>query len=144
MNNLKQIYAQTGKRLQDSKLTSQLADWMITTPDKMVTQPVWFGVFSQKFKEQTGEDVDFTKLAENDEAYMNRHEQAIKDATDAADDASVRTGATDNVFLGILRGTVRPDDSLSKDVVCNSQLLHDEVPHLRVCYSEDSHTGSYR
>jgi hypothetical protein len=111
MNNLKQIYAQTGKRLQDSKLTSQLADWMITTPDKMVTQPVWFGVFSQKFKEQTGEDVDFTKLAENDEAYMNRHEQAIKEATDAADDASVRTGATDNVFLGILRGTVRPDDS---------------------------------
>ena len=111
MNNLKQIYAQTGKRLQDSKLTSQLADWMITTPDKMVTQPVWFGVFSKKFKEQTGEDVDFTKLAENDEAYMNRHEQAIKDATDAADDASVRTGATDNVFLGILRGTVRPDDS---------------------------------
>ncbi len=110
MNNLKQIYAQTGKRLQDSKLTSQLADWMITTPDKMVTQPVWFGVFSQKFKEQTGEDVDFTKLAENDEAYMNKYEQAIKDATDAADDASVRTGATDNVFLGILRGTVRPDD----------------------------------
>ena len=124
MNNLKQIYAQTGKRLQDSKLTSQLADWMITTPDKMVTQPVWFGVFSQKFKEQTGEDVDFTKLAENDESYMNRYEQAIKDATDAADDASVRTGATDNVFLGILRGTVRPDDSLSKKwfAVANSYM----------------------
>ncbi len=124
MNKLKQIYAQTGKRLQDSKLTSQLSDWMITTPDKMVTQPVWFGVFSQKFKEQTGEDVDFTKLAENDEAYMNRHEQAIKDATDAADDASVRTGATDNVFLGILRGTVRPDDDLSKKwfAVANSYM----------------------
>jgi len=111
MNNLKQIYAQTGKRLQDSKLTSQLSDWMITTPDKMVTQPVWFGVFSQKFKEQTGQEVDFTKLAGNDEAYMNQYEDAIKAATDAADDASVRTGATDNAFLGILRGTIRPDDS---------------------------------
>ena len=110
-NNLKQIWAQTAQRLQDAKLTSQLADWMITTPDKMVTQPVWFGVFSNTFREQTGQEVDFTKLAENDEAYMNQYEDAIKAATDAADDASVRTGATDNAFLGILRGTIRPDDS---------------------------------
>ena len=110
-NNLKQIWAQTAQRLQDAKVTSQLADWMITTPDKMVTQPVWFGVFSNTFKEQTGQEVDFTKLAENDEAYMNQYEDAIKAATDAADDASVRTGATDNAFLGILRGTIRPDDS---------------------------------
>lgn len=88
------------------------ADALISTPDKIVMRPMWFGAFATEFKRQTGEEVDFDKIAENDEAYMSDNSEAIKNATDFADERSVSTGASDNPFMGILKGTLKPDQSV--------------------------------
>jgi hypothetical protein len=99
-NRAKQIWAYSGAPWGGA--VNSLADFMITTPDKIVTRPVWFGTFAEEFKARSGKEVDFDKIAANDEAYMAANEEAIKAATDAADLASVQTGATDNPFLGIV------------------------------------------
>lgn len=92
-------------------LVEIVADGLISTPDKVVMRPVWFGSFATEFKNQTGQEVDFNKIAENDEAYMAQHKEAIEKARDKADERSVLTGATDNPFMGILKGTTKPNQS---------------------------------
>ena len=88
-----------------------IADTLISTPDKVVMRPVWFGAFANEFKKQTGAEVDFDKIAANDEAYMSQHAEAISKARDAADEKSTLTGASDNPFMGILKGAVTADQS---------------------------------
>ena len=87
------------------------ADTLISTPDKLVMRPFWMGVYANAFKKETGQDIDLDKVAANDEAYMNEHKDAITKATDEADRMSVRVGATDNPFMGMLKGTVKPNQS---------------------------------
>ena len=88
-----------------------IADTLISTPDKLVMRPVWFGAFANEFKKQTGSEVDFDKIAANDEAYMSKYGEAISKARDAADEKSTLTGASDNPFMGILKGAVTADQS---------------------------------
>jgi uncharacterized membrane protein YgcG len=88
-----------------------VADSLISTPDKLVMRPVWFGSFANEFKKQTGTEVDFDKIAANDEAYMNKYSEAISKSRDAADEKSTLTGASDNPFTGILKGAVTADQS---------------------------------
>jgi hypothetical protein len=88
------------------------ADALISTPDKMVMRPLWFGVFASEFKKQTGEEVDFDKIGQNNEAYMKKNADAIEFAKKAADERTVLAGATDNPFMGILKGTVKPNQSV--------------------------------
>ena len=87
---------------------------MIVTPDRAVTRPVWFGTFALEFENQTGQEVDFDKIAANDEAYMAEYAEAIQAATDAADLESVRAGATDNPFLGIVNSMRETGESSFK------------------------------
>jgi hypothetical protein len=86
-----------------------VSDALISTPDKMVMRPIWFGSFATEFKRQTGKDVDFNKIAEADSDYMNDNAEAIESAREYADGRSVMAGASDNAFMGILKGTVKPD-----------------------------------
>jgi hypothetical protein len=88
-----------------------LADGLISTPDKIIMRPLWFGTFATEFKSQTGQEVDFDKIASNDEAYMNEHKEAIKNAKDKADERTTLAGATDNAFMGMLKGTSKPNQS---------------------------------
>jgi len=109
INKVQQIWNLTGKKYKNAvELT---ADILITTPDKAIMRPIWFGSFATNFKNQTGQDVDFKKIAANDEAYMNKHREAIDKAKDAADERSVITGASNNAFTGILKGTSKPNQS---------------------------------
>jgi hypothetical protein len=87
------------------------ADALISTPDKLVMRPFWMGVYANTFKQETGQDIDLEKVAANDEAYMNEYKDAIEKATNTADRTSVRVGATDNPFMGMLKGTVKPNQS---------------------------------
>ena len=108
-NRIKQIWNISGKKyLNTVELT---ADALITTPDKAVMRPMWFGSFMNEFEKITGEKVDKQKVAENDEEYMNKYKDAIEKAKNVADERSVLTGATDNAFMGILKGTVKPDQN---------------------------------
>ena len=103
------IYNKSLKKLKNR--FELVADSLISTPDKLVMRPVWFGAFSNEFKKQTGSEVDFDKIAANDEAYMSKYGEAISKARDAADEKSTLTGASDNPFMGILKGAVTADQS---------------------------------
>jgi hypothetical protein len=87
------------------------ADALITTPDKIMMRPLWFGSFGTEFKKITGEDVDFKKIAAKDEDYMKEFKEAISKSRDAADNASIMAGASDNAFMGVLKGTVQPNSN---------------------------------
>jgi hypothetical protein len=89
-----------------------VADFLITTPDKLVTRPMWFGSFATEFKKITKEEVNFDKIAENDAEYMEKFEKAINEAKRKADDNTVIIGATDNPLMGILKNKKRLSDSV--------------------------------
>jgi hypothetical protein len=108
-NKIQQIYNISLKKYQNTIET--MADALISTPDKMVMRPMWFGAFSNEFKKQTGDDVDFDKIADGDERYMARYKEAIEKARMVADEKTVLTGATDNAFMGILKGTPKQNQS---------------------------------
>jgi len=108
-NKIQQIFNRSGKKYINSvELT---ADALISTPDKVVMRPIWFGSFANEFKKITGQDINFDKIAANDEAYMSKYKDAINKAKTTADERSVFTGATDNAFMGILKGTPKPNQS---------------------------------
>ena len=108
-NKIQQIFNRTGKKyLNAVELT---ADALISTPDKIVMRPIWFGSFANEFKKVTGKDVDFKKIAANDQAYMSSNKEALDRAKTVADERSVFTGASDNAFMGILKGTPKPNKS---------------------------------
>jgi len=88
-----------------------MADVMISTPDKLVLRPITFGSFDVKFKEITGKSPDYKKIAANNEAYMNANKSALNAASQYANKKSVFAGATDNAFMGILKGTKKPNQS---------------------------------
>jgi hypothetical protein len=79
----------------------------------MIMRPMWFGSFANQFKKITGENVNFEKIAANDEKYMEQYKDAIKKSKTNADEKSVMVGATDNSFMGVLKGTVKPNQSAS-------------------------------
>ena len=87
------------------------ADYLISTPDKAIMRPMWFGAFENRFKEITGRKPDFEKIAADDQAYMEANREALEQATELADKRSVLAGATDNAFMGMLKGTSKPNQS---------------------------------
>ena len=109
LNKMQQIYNLTIKKPQN--LVELTADTLISTPDKLVMRPLWFGSFANEFKKASGKDVDFEKIAANDQAYMDANKEAIEQAKKLADERSVMAGATDNAFMGILKGTLKPNQS---------------------------------
>ena len=100
-NAVAQIYNQTAKRAQN--VTEKTADLMISTPDKIATIPMWQGSFIKKFYDLTKTQPDFEKIAANDEAYMNKYEQQLKEATALADSNSAFVGASGNVALNAMK-----------------------------------------
>jgi len=109
MNFIMKMWNQTGQRwLKGVEFT---ADALISTPDKMVMRPMWFGSFEQKFTELTGKAPDFDKIAANDKKYMAANQEALDGSTEYADARSVMAGATDNAFMGMLKGTSKPNQT---------------------------------
>ena len=90
------------------------ANAIISTPDKMVSRPLWFGAFAESFKKNAGVEVDFDKIQANDKAYMEEHAEAIKKARLDADQLSVMSGASNNPFSGILKLQQNKKDSSAK------------------------------
>jgi hypothetical protein len=114
-NKGRQIINQSFGRLES--WSGGIADYLITKPDQMISRPLWFGSFAREFEARTGQKPDMKKIAENNGEYMDRYSQAIESATAKADDTSIKAGATDNAFLGMLNGTIRPDQAPLKNVI---------------------------
>lgn len=112
-NKARQIWNLTGKKFVKNpvELTS---DFLISTPDKAIMRPVWFGAFASQFKKETGNDVDFNKIAENDETYMNDNKDAIEKSKIKADERSIITGASKNAFTGMLKGTNKVTNTVTE------------------------------
>jgi hypothetical protein len=109
VNRVQQIWNRTGKKYKNAvELT---ADVLISTPDKIVMRPIWFGSFANNFEKLTGKKVDFKKIAENDTEYMEQYQDAIDASKNVADERSVITGASSNAFTGLLKGASKPNQS---------------------------------
>jgi len=108
-NKVQQIYNNTLKKYKNS--VEFIADSLVSTPDKIIMRPMWFGTFASEFKKITGEDPDFEKIASNDEDYMNEHADHLNEATSKADQMSVFTGASENAFMDISKGKSLPNQS---------------------------------
>ena len=103
-NAIQTIYNNTLKKYPNFVATT--ADTLISTPDKIMMRPFWFGVFANNFKKITGQEVDFNKIAEGDEAYVNQFKEAIDFSRSNADQMSVFAGTTTNPFMTRQKGTV--------------------------------------
>jgi hypothetical protein len=108
-NKIQQIYNLSLKKYQN--VVEVMADSLISTPDKMVMRPMWFGAFSNEFKKLTGKEIDFDKVAANDEMYMSENKEALDAARNTADEKTVLTGAADNAFMGRLKGSSKPNQT---------------------------------
>lgn len=96
------VWDATGKKIQN--FTALIADTLISSPDKMVMKPFLLGKLSDTFREITGKDIDWNKIAANDETYMTENKEALDTAMKEADEFVTLIGATDNPFMSRLQG----------------------------------------
>lgn len=116
-NKANQIYNMSLKKYKNG--VELIADTLISTPDRVIMRPIWFGQFATEFKKQSGVEVDFKKIAEGNEAYMRQYKDAINASKLRADEMSVLAGATDNSFMGILKGTSKANQGVITKIFNN-------------------------
>ena len=92
---------------QGAKGAEAYSNALLSTPDKMISRPLFFGVFAKTFKAVTGEDVDVDKISGNDPEYMDKHEDAIRKSKIDADKAVTRAATSNNPFSGILKNQLK-------------------------------------
>jgi len=97
-------------------LAEKPAEFLISTPDKAISRPLWFGSLSSKFKELTGNDIDMDAIENNDAAYLRDNKDALDKATIFADKEVTRAATSINVFNGVLKNKINPNDSGTQKV----------------------------
>jgi GNAT superfamily N-acetyltransferase len=95
---------------------ADVADFLMSTPDAMVSRPIWFGAFENSFKELTGKEPDLKKISDNDEAYMEANRDAIKKASKEADKQVTQAAASNNPYETIAKLRVNEKDTSSKKI----------------------------
>ena len=96
-----------------AKGVTKVSEKLISTPDRIISRPLWFGTFASKFKEVSGVEVDFDAIKEADPTYMELNKEAILAARQAADQNSVLAGATNNPFSSIVKIQRKGDGSMA-------------------------------
>ena len=104
---------QYGKRATDTfgKGVELLADNLLSTPDKMISRPLFFGTFAKIFKQETGQDMDVDKISNNDQEYMTKYADAIKAAKIAADKKVTQAATSNDPFSGVLKNQLSDTDN---------------------------------
>jgi len=106
INKMKQIhYYASGFT---SKPISKFADFLISTPDKMISRTLWKGSFALEYKKNTGKSIDFKNLL--DEGFVRENKEEIAKATRYADGEVVRAVTSDNLFDGVIKNQITPTD----------------------------------
>jgi hypothetical protein len=77
----------------------------------MISRPLWFGTFGKSFKDITGVEVDFNKIAAKDSEYMSQYKDAIKKSRQAADQSVTQAATSNSPFSGVLKNQINKDDS---------------------------------
>jgi len=102
---------QIANHIQLKTAVKTISGFLLSTPDRMVSRPLWFGSYAAEFKRQTKTKVDFDKIAENDAEYMAKFKEGIDKATAHADNEVKQSSTTNNKALGILKLKNRASDN---------------------------------
>ena len=94
-----------------TKPTEKIAEALISTPDKAISRPLWFGSLDTKFKEITGSNIDMEAIRNKDSKYLTDNKDALDQATKFADKEVTRAATSINVFNGVLKNKIDPNDS---------------------------------
>lgn len=99
------------------KPTEKIAESLISTPDRAISRPLWFGSLDTKFKEITGKKIDMEAIRNGDKNYLNENKEALNEATRFADKEVTRAATSINVFNGVLKNKIDPNDSSTLKIV---------------------------
>ena len=88
-----------------------VADTLISTPDKIMMRPLWFGSFEKAFTDFAGTKPDYDKIAANDADYMIQNKEALEAAGRVADEKVVMAGNVENPYMNALRTHISSDMS---------------------------------
>ena len=96
------------ERIKD--LPIEIAEKLISSPDKAVSRPLFFGALKNKFKELTGQEIDFNKIQNNDKDYLIQNKKALNEATKHADSVVQKAASSVNPMEIILKNQIDPKD----------------------------------
>ena len=94
-----------------------LASGMIQSPDKAISIPMWYGTFSQTFKNETGIDLSkkdmeaigegTSKIQNKDGSIKKEYEKAVERSTRKADQMGTMISSSNNPFKGVIKNQSR-------------------------------------
>ena len=105
------------ERIKD--LPIEIAEKLISSPDKAVSRPLFFGALKNKFKELTGQEIDFNKIQNNDKDYLIQNKKALNEATKHADSVVQKAASSVNPMEIILKNQIDPKDKASLKIYKN-------------------------
>ena len=109
LNVIATIHNNTTKKVKNS--VEFVADTLISTPDKIMMRPLWFGSFEKAFEDFSGKKPDLDKIADNDADYMIKNKESLEAAGRVADEKVVMAGDVDNPYMNSLRTYIPSDAS---------------------------------
>jgi hypothetical protein len=109
LNVIATIHNNTTKKVKNS--AEFVADTLISTPDKIMMRPLWFGSFEKAFEDFSGKKPDLDKIAANDADYMIKNKESLEAAGRVADEKVVMAGDVDNPYMNSLRTYIPSDAS---------------------------------
>lgn len=94
-----------------SKAAETAADILISTPDKVVSMPLWLGTFARSMK---AKGLDLNKF-KSDKNYRAENAKAIEEARNEADQELNKAAGSQNAFAGVLKNKIdKTKDSATK------------------------------
>jgi len=91
----------------------QIAGAIISTPDRAMTRPMWYGTFALRFQAETGIKLskkDFIEIGEGTSKYLSdEYSDAVKKSTAEADRMGVKISSSQNPFKGVIKNMRRND-----------------------------------
>ena len=81
---------------------TRIADWAITTPDRVIARPLFFGTLQTEFRNITKKDIDYdllTAKTKAGETYRAENRDALEAAKNKADLVATQAGATNDVYM---------------------------------------------
>jgi hypothetical protein len=108
VNVIAYFHNNTTKKL---KNTAELtADTLISSPDKIMMRPLWFGSFDKAFQDFSGKKPDYEKIEVNDADYMIKNKESLEAAGRVADEKVTMAGNVDNPYMNALRAYIASDE----------------------------------
>jgi hypothetical protein len=108
LNVISTIHNNSTKKVKN--LAEFVADTSISTPDKIMMRPLWFGSFDKAFQDFSGSKPDYDKIASNDADYMIQNKDALEAAGRVADEKVTMAGNVENPYMNALRTYISSDE----------------------------------